>query len=346
LADGRRIVSDTRNHRILLVERSGAATRIGPEETELSDPMFADLSLCGNLLVCDSGNSRVIELEEGQRPVWQFGSTLRSKRYFSFPRSVELAGPARYLVADTANDRIVEASSNTCPQSLDCREAGLFWPRCVRRSPSGTLVIADGRRGRIIELRQEGHILRQLEAIQSGGGKAFVDPHDVRLLPGDHLLVTDSPNGLVVECDWEGKPYRVIGDRDAISLDDPHSAQKLDDGRIAICDSGNHRILVVGAQGQTIESIETIRGDDAICKLNLPRYAEVSDDGTLLIVDTGNNRVLATDLEGQLRWVISEVGGSPIAQLHQPRWATLVGPNEVVIADHFHHRVIHVRRAD
>jgi hypothetical protein len=30
--------------------------------------------------------------------------------------------------------------------------------------------------------------------------------------------------------------------------------------------------------------------------------------------------------------------------LNQPRWATLVNPRELLICDHFHHRILHVQR--
>jgi hypothetical protein len=35
--------------------------------------------------------------------------------------------------------------------------------------------------------------------------------------------------------------------------------------------------------------------------------------------------------------------GSKLPNLDQPRWAKLVNPNEIVVCDHFHHRVLHVR---
>ncbi len=111
-----------------------------------------------------------------------------------------------------------------------------------------------------------------------------------------------------------------------------------------ICDTGNHRVLFIDEHGRCCDCIETIDGGHFICRFNLPKYVEVVDDETMVIVDTGNNRILASTTKGQLLWDISEIADSPLSTLNQPRWATLLNRNEVVISDHFHHRVVHLRR--
>ncbi len=344
LADGRRLITDTRNHRLLLLGVDGASSEVVSSEGTLTDPTYADVNSDGNFLICDSGNARVIELDNQQRIVWQYGSPIRARRLYSFPRSVEVTGPGEYLIADTANDRIVRAADGGHHEQIACAEAGLFWPRCVRLLPSGSLLIADGRRGRIIEVSPHGEVLNQLADVKWDRSRKLEDPHDVRILPNGHLLITDSPQDVVLEVDWSGHVHRVIGGDGTVDLADPHSAQQLDDGRFVICDTGHHRVLFVDEQGMCVDSFETIDGGPFVLRMNRPRYLEVIPDGTMVIVDTGHNRVLATTLSGQLIWKISDLPGSPLPRLYQPRWATLVNRDEVVISDHFHHRVVHLRR--
>ena len=327
-----------------MVNADGSTECVGPDEGQLSDPTYADANRNGNLLICDSGNSRVIELDAQQRIVWQYGSAIRKRRHFSFPRSVEVNSAGEYLIADTANDRIVKAAPGDEPEKLACAEMGLFWPRCVRWLPSGTLLIADARSGRIIELGSNGQILHELSEVKWQGSHKLKDPHDVRMLPNGHLLITDSPQNAVFEVDWSGNGYRFVGGDGTVDLSDPHSAQQLGDGRIVICDTGHHRVVFVDDHGACVDSIETIDGESFVLKMNRPRYVEVIPDGTMVIVDTGNNRVLATTTTGQLLWQISDIPDSPLTRMHQPRWATLVNRNEVVISDHFHHRIVHLRR--
>ena len=76
----------------------------------------------------------------------------------------------------------------------------------------------------------------------------------------------------------------------------------------------------------------------------MPRYAEMLGSDMMVIVDTGNNRVLAATPDGKFLWEFADVPASPLKRLNQPRWVSVVNQNEVVICDHFHHRLLHVRR--
>lgn len=343
LEDGRRVIADTRNHRILLIDVDGTSCEIMPHDGTLRDPAYADVLDNGHCLVCDTGNARVIELDERGYIVWHYGTSVVSRRLLSYPRSVDVTGSGGYLVADTAHDRIIEILDGQIRERPFQDQPGLFWPRCVRMLPGGSLLIADARNSRIVEVSSEGHVLRALSHIDLDGRQALQDPHDVRLLPDGRLLVTDSHQDLVVVVDWSGGVHQVVGGNGSVTLDDPHSAQQLEDGRIVIADTGHHRILVVDANGGIVSEISTVYADASCRRLHRPRYVEVTTDGTMVIADTGHNRILAATLTGRLIWELSQVPDSSLPLLNQPRWVKLINPNEVVICDHFHHRILHLR---
>jgi hypothetical protein len=69
----------------------------------------------------------------------------------------------------------------------------------------------------------------------------------------------------------------------------------------------------------------------------------VIPDDTMVIVDTDHNRILAANPDGALIWELSGVPDSPLPRLCQPRWAKLVHRYEVVICDHFNHRILHIK---
>ena len=100
----------------------------------------------------------------------------------------------------------------------------------------------------------------------------------------------------------------------------------------------------MGSDGSCLQELDAVYDDDCCYRLRFPRYVEVIDDGTMVIADTGNNRVLAATVEGRFAWEFSRVPTSPLPYMKQPRWATLINRNEVIICDHFHHRLLHVRR--
>ncbi len=223
LPDGRCLITDTRNHRLLHVNIDKTALELELGEGALCDPTFADISPDDHLLICDSGNGRVIELDNQREIVWQCGTPIRTKRHLCFPRSVAVSSAGEYVIADTANDRIVTTSNGIEIESVACPGSELFWPRCVRPMPSGTMLIADGRHGRIIEMTTAGRILKELVDIQWHRASGLQDPHDVRVLANGHLLIADSPQDVVLEVDWLGNVYREIGDDTHVPLADPHT---------------------------------------------------------------------------------------------------------------------------
>ena len=343
LKDGRRVIADTRNHRVLLIDVDGTSCEVMPHDGTLSDPQYVYMLDNGNCLICDSGNARIIEVDKQGYIVWHYGSSVVSRRLLSYPRSVEVTRSRGYLVADTAHDRIIEVIDGEIRERHFKGKPELFWPRCVRMLPSGSLLIADARNHRIVEVSADGQVIREISHIDLNGPIELQDPHDVRALPDDRLLITDSQQDLVVIVDWSGYVHQAVGGNGSVSLDDPHSAQQLEEGTIVIADTGHHRIVMVDPHGKEIREISSIHADSSSLRLHHPRYVEVAQDGTMVIADTGHNRILAATLTGRFIWEFSQVPDSTLPFLNQPRWVKLINRNEVVICDHFNHRILHVR---
>jgi DNA-binding beta-propeller fold protein YncE len=327
------------------VEGDRCHQRIEPGDADLRTPAFADRSPAGGFLICDAGNQRIVELDARGAKLQQWGRTLALRRGLSYPRSIEVRGE-RVLVADTANDRVVEICGARDEGWQVGRESGLFWPRCARSTPSGSLLVADGRNSRIVELGPAGEIRNELRALDCSECPELSDPHDVRALPNGRLLVADSAIDIVAEVDWGGRVHRLVGATGPTRLDDPHSVQALDDGRLLICDTGNSRVIWVNAKGEIEEELTALSSGAHRSRLYRPRYAEIADESTLLVVDSGNNRILASSLRGELIWELSAIPGSPLERLNQPRWAQLVSRNEVVVSDHSNHRILHLKRLE
>ncbi len=340
--DGRRLIADTRNHRVLCLDTEDGIGLVAPSDAALCSPSFASATAEGHHLICDAGNGRVVELDRDGGVAWQCGRQIGRRRWFSFPRSVELTATGAYLVADTANNRIVEVTDGQMRICAFNDHVRLFWPRCVRKSPSGSYLVADGRNSRIIEVSAQGELRNELTALrlsQNGLG----DPHDVRLLPGGSLLIVDALGNRVVETDWSGQVLWVVGEAAEVELNDPHSAQQLSNGDVVICDTGNSRILHLDAGGKIVRVLEAVYAPSHCFRLIRPRYAEVSEDGALVIADSDNNRILAASLGGELMWELSSVPRSRVPSLSQPRWIQAIRRNEIVVSDCLHHRILHLK---
>ena len=344
LPDGRRLIADTRNHRVLVVGETGTAETIEPCGTELCCPTSAMPLADGSFLICDAGNGRVLELDAGGRVAWQFGDAGIERHAFSFPRSVESTGINAYLVADTANDRVVQVRDGEIHAWPTPGPAQLFWPRCARLTPAGSLLVADGRNARVVELSASGMVLNELRRLDLEGGLPLSDPHDVRLLPDGKLLLADAGLDLVAVVAWNGQVLWSAGRGSGPALRDPHSAQRLDDGGVLICDTGNSRILRLDAGAQVVADLQMLRCGPVRYRFNRPRHAEIGADGSWLVVDTGNNRILGADRQAESAWELSQLPDSQTPWINQPRWACLIDTDELLVTDHLHHRVLHLRR--
>jgi hypothetical protein len=342
LSDGTHLIADTRNHRVLTVGAEGPGTPLDLG-FDVCNPTFANRDEEGRLLLCDAGNERALVVDPDGRIAWQVGRTVARRRSLSFPRSVEQLEDGSLLVADTCHDRVVQITPDTETEWKISTPVPIFWPRCARVTAEGTLLVADGRQGRILEVARDGEVLRELTALAGENPRALDDPHEVRALPGSRLLVVDPGQDIVVECDWHGTVFWEAN-AERCGLRDPHSGQKLADGRVLIADTGNGRLVWIGPDGKIQQVLESARSTDGVLRLDRPRYAEQGEDGVVLIVDSGNNRVLAVTEDGRLVWLLDEIPGSRLPRLSQPRWAQRLGADELLVSDHFQHRIVHLRR--
>lgn len=347
LPDGTLLIADSKNGRILVVDRAGNASSLPVKNRVLFSPAFVRLLQNGNYLICDPGNRCVFELDSRGQVQMQYGSLKARKRYLAFPRSVQYLGDSHYIVANTSQNTVAEFDGGAARDLPVNSNSSLFWPRAARKTKDGTVLVADGRNFRVLELSPNGNELRQLKQCRYNGQWVnFQDPHDVRIQSNGNLLIVDSLQNLVIETDWGGRAAWVIGLAGDIVLRDPHSAQQLPDGRVMISDTRNHRIVFVDPKTGSSRSITEIQVGATHCELNLPRYAEVAPDGTLVISDTGNNRVLITDLDFSFLWELSGVPDSPIPYIHFPRWVQPISRDELIISDYGNHRILHLRRRD
>jgi len=345
LPDGTLLIADANNGRILVVDRAGHATSLRVKNRALFSPSSVKRLKNGDYLICDAGNRCVFELDSRGQVLPQYGSLKVRKRSLSLPRSVQYLGDNRYMVANTAHNTLVDVNRRGMRELHVNSHCRLFWPRAARKTKERTVLIADGRNSRVLELSPRGNELRQLRQCRYNGEfLTLQDPHDVRLQSNQNVLIVDSPQNLVIETDWNGGVAWIIGRDRGVALLDPHSAQQLPDGRILIADTRNHRVVLVDPRTGSSQSITEIRAGAAHCELSLPRYAEFAPDGTLAIADSGNNRVLITDLDFSFLWVLSGVPDSPIPYLSLPRWVQPITRDELIISDHGNHRILHLRR--
>jgi DNA-binding beta-propeller fold protein YncE len=105
-----------------------------------------------------------------------------------------------------------------------------------------------------------------------------------------NLFVTDvsGPAQKVLEVAADGTIVKTMGLKDGLSF--PNGVAVLDDGKVAVSDSNNSRVLVYAPDGKTLGGLARGTSDSS---LGLPRGLAVDDRGRLYVVDTVNHDVQA-----------------------------------------------------
>jgi hypothetical protein len=122
-------------------------------------------------------------------------------------------------------------------------------PRGVEAMPDGGVLVADAANRLVLRMDANGQVVFAYTASSDGGLRAPVCAQ--RLASGGYLIVDrDAQRAFIVNVDgtlrWQYGTTGVAGSG-INQLDAPSYARQLADGDVAICDAGNHRVIVVRA---------------------------------------------------------------------------------------------------
>ena len=111
------LVTDQLNHRVVLLQRNnsqlttifGVKGKPGNTDSTLTQPTDADPLPNGNILICDAGNNRLIEVNRQRQIVWQFAHTVFDLRDADRIRSGNHANKTLAALRDSATANPVTA---------------------------------------------------------------------------------------------------------------------------------------------------------------------------------------------------------------------------------------------
>ncbi len=177
-------------------------------------------------------------------------------------------------------------------------------PRGIALGRDGTAYVADAGRQAVIAVSVDG-TTRVL------GEGVLKEPSAVVVHLDGTLVVLDAGAGAAFRMDASG----TLGERLAPgeSLYGPRGLALAADGRFAISDTGNNRVLILSPQGAVLNRITGVRE---------PTDAAFLPDGNLLIAETGADRLSVVALDGRR-----------IGDWRMPKSSTVVGPHLAVLPD-------------
>ncbi len=270
-----------------------------------------------------------------------------------YPRAADVAPNGTVAVIDKSGrvQRFAQDGTLIAGWRMPRTDNGM--PTGVTIDRHGRLWIADTHEHRVLVCAPDGTELGSFGGYGRGAGQ-FVYPTDVLMLEdadADRCAVVVSEYGGNDRLQWfdvtfgedgvAAEPVRAVGSQGSGKGQflRPQSMSRMPDGTIAVADACNHRIVVLGDDGQwrsTIGEPGRERG-----QLSYPYGVLSTALGHVIVAEFGNNRIQCLDAEGRGLWVRGG-GGRETGRLVAP-WAIVGDPSAPVIVDAGNCRLMRVR---
>lgn len=330
------IIADTGNHRVIEVDGQGTIVwqygnppnRLGGNQgsgpNQLSEPSWAQRMPNGHVLIADTGNARVIELDFEKALVWQYrASAVKGGTPVKDPwAAVRLSDGNTVVLGRTG---VIEVDGDlavvwehhvTSGVTAPISHLGPVTPPSV--TPSEPAVGAS----------VPGELLKKVAGVLEAAHPGSELPAN---LPETVMLADRS--GRVLEIDRKMQViWQFTGLAGGNRLLSPNYVTRLPNGGTLIADTGNHRVVEVRDQSIVWQFGKQGEAASSPRHLSQPKSAERTPQGTMLIADFGNRRVLEVMVSGEVRWGREGFKG--------PCYASRTGLGSTLVCDWADHQVI------
>ncbi len=185
-------------------------------------------------------------------------------------------------------------------------------PIAFALSPTEHIYLLDSRLAIIVEINQQGAVLKQFGG-PGTGVEQFNDPADLCVLSGLDVFIADRSNDRIVRLDRELNylaEYRTLeGTSYDLSFENPQSILLTPRGDLFIADGGNDRILKIDPSGRPIFSFGEY-GDARGALLGLVRL-ELDPREGLWVLDQAGHVIRFDEYGGYILQLQSEYSGMP-----------------------------------
>jgi len=197
---------------------------------------------------------------------------------------------------------------------------------------------------RVILVDEEGRIVWQYGQFGITGADAnqLNAPVQATYLPNRHVLITDQGNQRIIDVSiashgivWQYGTTGVSGNGPN-QLNDPNSAELLENGHVLISDESNDRVIEVDRQKNVVAVFSaggTVSG---------VAFSSRLENGDTLITDANNSRIVEVDKNDKVVWQYLTNGDAASNPSPAPTRAVRLRNGDTLISDQFNHRVIAV----
>jgi len=285
----------------------------------------------GNVLIADQFNNRVIEVDrESHEIIWRFGTGSDKPGPDSVVGTNDAERIGRFtLISGTG----IPPTPSGSPPLPGCSDP-------AHGCPDNRVMLVDRR----------GHIVWQYgQAGVTGAGPDQLNTpvHSLFLSsfpghPGFHVMITDQGNQRVIVVDashhivWQYGMTGIAGNA-SNQLNNPNSAELLENGHVLIADENNNRAIEVTTDTLQVVAQFTVGGTASGVA-----FASRLVGGDTLITDSNNNRIVEVDRDDNVvsQYLTNTMQGSNPNSL--PTRAVRLRNGDTLISDQFNERVIQI----
>jgi hypothetical protein len=306
---------------ILVSAGCGGTAGNSPEETGTSSSALrhAAFNRSGDILISDQFNNRVIEIDAKGKIVWQFGLG---------PNDVSAKSIIGVNDAQRVGSLTLMAGTGAPPGTEPACADGCADNRVILVDRAGTIVWQYGQFG-----------------VTGAGDDQLSAPVQATFLPYGDVLITDQGNARIIEVSlrshrivWQYGQTGVTG-IGPDQLNNPNSAELLENGHILISDENNNRAIEVD---RTKNVVATFTAGGTVSGV---AFSSRLENGDTLITDSNNNRIVEVDRDDKIVWQYATNTEAASIANPLPTRAVRLANGRTLISDQFNDRVIAVDMA-
>ncbi|XP_017876050.1 E3 ubiquitin-protein ligase TRIM71-like [Ceratina calcarata] len=251
------IVADRSNNRIQIYRQDGSLVRrfgsIGTAPGQFQRPAGVAVDSRRRIIVADKDNHRIQIFTMEGLFLLAFGEIGKQCGQFNYPWDVAVNYDCQIIVSDTKNHRIQlftaegiflqkygpETSPNTWEQ-FDC-------PRGVAFDTEGNVAVTDFNNHKVITVNSDFEDVHVFQCEATGVLKSFRRPQGIVIDDAGNVIVADSKRHRIQIFNKDGQlkwSYGSLGQGES-EMDRPAGVALCPDGRIAVVDFGNNRVLLI-----------------------------------------------------------------------------------------------------
>ncbi|MDZ4798694.1 MAG: alpha/beta hydrolase fold domain-containing protein [Bryobacteraceae bacterium] len=203
----------------------------------------------GHTLFTIGGQKKVVELDEKQQPVWEYGDGLEH------PLAAQRLPSGNTLIADARAGRVLEVTPDKkVVWKYETEDIGKMRMRNAHRTDKGTTLIAVEAVAKLIEVDKSGTIVWSWQAPEKDARRLYMG----RRLANGNTVVSLSDPGEIVEVSPDGKVVRSIGGKSLdVQMGWASGFVELPGGNLLISDYTGRRLLEVDPKGKVVNELRT-----------------------------------------------------------------------------------------